>query len=72
MGEHVGYWCRLMGEGHVVVFGPVADPVGGWGASIVDADDLRDVQAMIDGDPVKLRGEGFGYEVFAMPGAIAR
>jgi hypothetical protein len=72
MGEHIGYWSGLMGDGRVVAFGPVADPAGGWGVSIVQADDEAGVQQMIDGDPVKVRGSGFGYEVFAMPGAIAR
>jgi len=72
MGEHIGYWSGHMGDGRVVAFGPVADPAGGWGVAIVEADDEAGVRVLIDGDPVCLRGEGFGYEFFAMPGAIAR
>jgi uncharacterized protein YciI len=72
MGEHVAYWSGLFDEGRVVAFGPVADPEGGWGVSVVDADDEAAVRAMIDSDPVKLRGEGFRYDVFEMPGAFAR
>lgn len=72
MGEHVGYWSGLLDAGRVVAFGPVADPAGGWGVSIIDAPDEPAVQKMLDGDPVKSRGHGFSYEVFAMPGAIAR
>src|SRR4051794_10923713 len=72
MGAHVAYWSSLLDQGKVVAFGPVADPAGGWGASVVEADDEAGVQAMIDGDPVKVRGDGFSYEVFAMPGAFAR
>jgi hypothetical protein len=30
MGEHVAYWRGLLEAGHVVTFGPVADPAGGW------------------------------------------
>jgi uncharacterized protein YciI len=73
MGEHVAYWSGLLEERRVVAFGPVADPAGGWGVSIVDVDDEAAVQAMIAADPVKLRGDsGFRYDVFAMPGAFAR
>ena len=73
MGEHVVYWRGLLDAGRVVAFGPVADPAGGWGVSIVDADDEAAVQAMIAADPVKQRGDaGFRYDVFAMPGAFSR
>ena len=73
MGEHVVYWRGLLNAGRVVAFGPVADPAGGWGASIIDAEDEAAVQAVIDADPVRVRGgEGFRYDVFAMPGAFAR
>ena len=72
MGEHAAYWSGLLDEGRVVAFGPVADPAGGWGVTVVDAEDETAVQAMIDSDPVIVRGEGFRYDVFAMPGAFAR
>jgi hypothetical protein len=43
------------------------------GVSIVDAEDENAAQAMIAGDPVTLRGgDGFRYDVFAMPGAFSR
>ena len=72
MVEHVAYWRELLEQGRVVAFGPVADPAGGWGVSVVDAEDEDAVEAMIAGDPVKRRGVGFRYELFAMPGAFAR
>ena len=72
MGEHGAYWSGLLDEGRVVVFGPVADPAGGWGMTVVDAEDEPAVQSMIGSDPVVTRGEGFRYDVFAMPGALAR
>ena len=73
MERHVGYWRGLLEEGSVVAFGPVADPAGGWGVSVIEADDEASVQTMIDGDPVKRMGDGgFRYEVFAMPGAFSR
>jgi hypothetical protein len=73
MGEHVAYWRGLLDEGRVVAFGPVADPAGGWGVSVVEADDEAGVQTLLARDPVKLRGDqGFRYDVFAMPGAFSR
>lgn len=73
MGEHVAYWRERLAEGGVVAFGPVADPAGGWGVSILDVPDEPAVGAMLAADPVRLRGgAGFRYDVFAMPGAVAR
>lgn len=72
MGEHVAYWRGLLDAGRVVAFGPVADPSGGWGVSVVEAEDDAGVQAMLARDPVKLHGDGFRYDVFAMPGAFSR
>jgi uncharacterized protein YciI len=73
MGEHVAYWRGLLDEGRVVAFGPVADPAGGWGVSVLDVEDEAAAQAMIAADPVNVRGDaGFRYDVFAMPGAFAR
>ena len=40
--------------------------------TVVDADDETAVKAMIDSNPVIVRGEGFRYDVFAMTGAFAR
>jgi hypothetical protein len=57
MGEHVAYWLGLLGEGRVVAFGPVADPAGGWGVSVLDVEDEAAAHAMIAADPVKLRGD---------------
>jgi hypothetical protein len=72
MREHAAYWSGLLDAGRVVAFGPVADPAGAWGVSVIDVDDESAVAAMIAADPVRLRGDGFTYDVFAMPGAIAR
>jgi uncharacterized protein len=72
MREHAAYWSGLLDEGRVVAFGPVADPAGAWGVSVIDVADEAAVQHLIAADPVKLRGDGFSYDVFAMPGAIAR
>jgi len=70
--EHVAYWRGLFDMGRVIAFGPVADPGGGWGVAVLDAEDESTVRAMIDADPVILHGDGFHYDVFPMPGAFAR
>jgi uncharacterized protein YciI len=72
MGEHVAYWRGLLDDGQVVAFGPVADPAGGWGVSVVEAEDEAGVQALLARDPVKRADRGFRYDVFAMPGAFSR
>jgi uncharacterized protein len=73
MHDHVAYWRELLAAGRVVVFGPVADPAGAWGLSVIEADDEREVESMLAGDPVSIRGgDGFQYQVLAMPGGFAR
>ena len=70
MGEHGVYWTRLMEQGCVAVFGVVMDPDRTWGMTIVDVDDEPAARALTDGDPVVRQGDGFGYDVMAMPNAI--
>lgn len=72
MRAHVGYWRGLLDDGYVVVFGPVADPAGGWGVSVVEAAYEAAVQALLARDPVCAVDRGFRYEVLEMPGAFAR
>jgi uncharacterized protein len=48
---HVAYWRKLMGEGRVVVFGPVMDPKGPYGMGVVQADDEAAIREFIAGDP---------------------
>lgn len=72
MQEHVGYWTELLRKGSAVLFGPVLDPSGAWGAGVVEVgseDELRTLQAH---DPALRSGLGFRYEAHPMPGAIAR
>src|SRR6476469_2704088 len=69
--RHVAYWSGRLAAGDLVVFGPVADPAGGWGVAVAKAEDEAAVQEMIADDPVLTDGEGFSYDVFVMPGAIS-
>jgi uncharacterized protein YciI len=71
MGDHVGYWTTLAADGTAVVFGAVADPAGIWGLAVVEADSEHDVRALGDADPA-ITSELATYQVYPMPGAIAR
>lgn len=70
MEAHVQYWTKHMGEGRVLVFGPVLDPKGVWGLGVVKARDEAEVQAMLAADPVIVANAGFSYETLPMMGAV--
>lgn len=72
MEEHVGYWTGMANRRIAVVFGPVADPSGGWGAGIVEVKDEAEVRSIAADDPAMLSGLGFRYEIHPMPRAILR
>src|SRR3712207_3920099 len=71
MGEHFAYWNPPLESGELVVLGVVADPDGAWGVSVVNVADESAARELAAGDPVVVRGEGFHYDVFAMPNAVA-
>jgi uncharacterized protein YciI len=71
MREHVAYWKTLADKGTAVVFGPVADPAGGWGVAVVEADTMDEVQAIRAVDPVIVNNLG-PVDVYPMIDAITR
>jgi uncharacterized protein YndB with AHSA1/START domain len=72
MGRHAAYMTKLMHEGVAVVFGPVADPRGPWGAGIMRVESEDAVKAVCAGDPAILSGKGFSYDVLPMLSAVYR
>lgn len=70
MQAHAGYWMQQMAAGRVVVFGPVADPKGGWGLGVVRVPDEAAVRELEAGDPVIKANVGFSYEILPMLRAI--
>src|SRR5262249_38126209 len=72
MGRHAASWSELLAQGTAIVFGPVADPKGGWGVSIVRVPNEAAVHTLRDGDPVIQSGRGFSYEILPMLRAIYR
>jgi uncharacterized protein YciI len=67
MQKHFDYWNRLMAQGKVLAFGPVADPRGSYGIGIVQLEDNIEPRALGDDDPVILADAGFTFEVYPMP-----
>jgi uncharacterized protein YndB with AHSA1/START domain len=72
MQQHVAYWTGMAERGIAVVFGPVADPKGGWGVGIIAVQDEGDVRALERDDPAIKSGRGFRYEVLPMVQAVVR
>jgi uncharacterized protein YndB with AHSA1/START domain len=70
MGEHVAYWRGHLAAGTAIVYGPVADPKGGWGVGIVRVADEAVVQSLVAADPAIRAGRGMSYEVLPMVRAI--
>jgi uncharacterized protein YndB with AHSA1/START domain len=70
MQRHVAYWTKQAELGVAIVFGPVADPAGGWGVAILRARGAEEVAALQRNDPAFLSGLGFRYETLPMPRAV--
>ncbi len=70
MRKHFEYWNGHLEAGSVVVFGPVADPSGAWGAGIVRMPDSSAIQEFEKNDPAMQAGIGFRYESLPMIRAV--
>jgi hypothetical protein len=66
MAEHLGYWKAKLDAGDVVVFGPVMDPKGPFGAGVLAAADEAAARAFADGDPAVKSIRGFTCEIYPM------
>ncbi len=51
MQKHVAYWAPYVEDGTVIVLGPVMDPKGGYGISVVRVDDESHLQRLVANDP---------------------
>lgn len=67
MRDHVAYWTDLAEKGTVLLFGPVADPKGGWGVGILATDTEEEVRSLTANDPAMLAALGTRYEILPMP-----
>lgn len=67
MREHVAYWTDKVSTGNALLFGPVADPAGGYGIGVMKAENLNAMIALRDADPVMRANAGFRYDIAPMP-----
>ena len=72
MDQHADYWSELLARGNAVVFGPVLDPRGAWGLSIIRADNEAEARDVIEADPILGADLGFSYEMSPMPRTYLR
>lgn len=72
MQEHSTYWRTFSDKGIAIVFGPVADSKGAWGALVLETDNEANARAMTANDPVIKADAGFQFEVYLMPTAVVR
>ena len=72
MFRHQVYWRGLQDEGKMLIFGPVADPQGGWGMGILKVSSEEELHRLQNGDPAILGNRGLYYENLPMPRAIYR
>ena len=70
MMKHVAYWTEHAANGIAIVFGPVADPAGGWGVAVVNVRDDQHLAYLIDKDPATVAKIGMRYETRFMPQAV--
>jgi hypothetical protein len=63
-------WRGHPAAGTSIVYGPVADPKGGWGVGIARVADEAGVQALVAADPAIRAGRGMSYEILPMVRAI--
>ncbi len=70
MKAHSQYWRERLVEGKIIVFGPVADPVEGWGMGVLRVSNFDEAKALTAQDPAILSNTGFRYEYAPMPNAV--
>ncbi|WP_300599116.1 YciI family protein [Niabella sp.] len=67
MQQHVAYWTQLLNDGIAIVFGPVADPTGGYGVGVVSVNDEDQLKKIIEADPANGLNQ---YEYYPMRAAF--
>jgi len=51
MQQHAAYWQGLLGEGKVIVYGPVSDPKGAYGMGVLRVENEEEARSLMAGDP---------------------
>ena len=63
---HGSYLQGLLEEGKVLAHGPVVEPQGGFGLSLFDVEDEKELSQLTSQDPMILAGVGAHYDTFPM------
>ena len=66
MRRHASYWQEMLDKGRVLVFGPVFDPKGPYGAGIANLADEAAARSFAADDPVIKADCGFTYDICPM------
>ncbi len=64
---HQAYMRPHVDSGLVIAMGAVADPSGGWGLGLAETASRAELDAILDGDPIILAGQGFRFETHPIP-----
>jgi uncharacterized protein YciI len=72
LAEHMTYWTKYAKSGESVIFGPVADPAGSYGITILEVADEATAKELTGKDPIMKPGAGFSYQIVPMPHAFPR
>jgi uncharacterized protein YciI len=71
MKEHVAYWTDLTEKGIAVLFGPVQESEGFWGAGVVEVADESEARSLIEHDPT-YRANLLKFEMYPMRVSMIR
>ena len=72
MQRHANYWQTMLDKGLVLVFGPVLDPKGPYGAGIANLADDAAARSFAADDPVIKADCGFTYDICPMAAVTRR
>lgn len=72
MREHSAYWRGHQEAGKMLIYGPVADPGGGWGMGVMKVSSEAEMRELQAGDPAIRSGRGLRYENLPMLAAVYR
>ena len=67
MEKHVAYWSERVGEGSVLMFGPVVDARESWGFAVLQVRSRDAADALTRNDPAKALGR---HDVLLIPKLI--
>jgi uncharacterized protein YciI len=70
--RHGAYWRAMQDQGKMLLFGPVADPSGGWGMGVLKVASEEELHELQGNDPAILGNRGLRYENLPMPRVIYR